>query len=72
MKAACWALDQDVSVVIANGFQKDVVRQIINGKKVGTFFTNTQTTGVSPEEQASFGRFSVQSLFYTNTSQSLT
>ncbi|XP_041476424.1 delta-1-pyrroline-5-carboxylate synthase-like isoform X1 [Lytechinus variegatus] len=53
VKAANWALERGCSVVIGNGMNRDdIVLNILNGRKVGTFFTETKPTGVSPENQA--------------------
>eukprot|EP00057_Strongylocentrotus_purpuratus_P029018 XP_011683492.1 PREDICTED: delta-1-pyrroline-5-carboxylate synthase isoform X1 [Strongylocentrotus purpuratus] len=53
VKAANWALERGCSVVIGNGMNRDdIVLNILNGRKVGTFFTETKPTGVSPEMQA--------------------
>jgi len=58
VKAATFALDHDVSVVIANGQAnvKNVITDIVDGKKVGTFFTSKQECGVSVEDQATKAR----------------
>lgn len=50
LNAATWALDRGVSVVICNGSQDKAIKTIINGRKVGTFFTETQNTGRTPVE----------------------
>ena len=55
MKAGCWALENDVSVVVANGLCKDVILEIVRGRKIGTFFTKGKPTGTSPEQQATNG-----------------
>merc|ERR1740124_1526137 len=54
VSAASFALDHDVSVVIANGQSNvsNVITDIVEGKKVGTFFTSKQECGVSVEDQA--------------------
>lgn len=39
VNAATWALDRGVSVVICNGMLEKAIKTIINGRKVGTFFT---------------------------------
>lgn len=41
VKAATWALDRGVSVVICNGMQEKAIKTIIGGRKVGTFFTES-------------------------------
>jgi hypothetical protein len=55
VRAAVWALERDVSVVIGDGFADDTIRGVMRGKKVGTFFTNAVATGISTEEQAAKG-----------------
>uniref|UniRef100_W8BEN1 Delta-1-pyrroline-5-carboxylate synthase n=1 Tax=Ceratitis capitata TaxID=7213 RepID=W8BEN1_CERCA len=46
VKAATWALDRGVSVIICNGMQEKAIKTIIAGRKVGTFFTES-TEGFS-------------------------
>ena len=55
MKAATWALEHDVSVVIADGFADKTILDVVHGKKVGTFFTAAKATGTPVEEQAASG-----------------
>ncbi|EDQ93056.1 uncharacterized protein MONBRDRAFT_19302 [Monosiga brevicollis MX1] len=38
--AACWAWHKGVGVVIANGMRPHVISEILQGKRVGTFFTD--------------------------------
>ncbi|XP_031625727.1 delta-1-pyrroline-5-carboxylate synthase isoform X2 [Contarinia nasturtii] len=45
VNAATWALDRGVSVVICNGTQDKAIKTIIAGRKVGTFFTDTSSSG---------------------------
>lgn len=47
LNAATWALDRGVSVVICNGSQDNAIKQIVDGRKVGTFFTES-TSGTVP------------------------
>lgn len=57
VKSAVWTLERGCSVVIANGMKKDdVVLNIVNGRKSGTFFTETKPAGVSPDLQATKAR----------------
>ena len=43
-------------MVIANGTSSDyVIRQVLDGRKVGTFFTMVEETGPSVENQAAGG-----------------
>jgi delta-1-pyrroline-5-carboxylate synthetase len=39
VKSALWALDHGSSVVICNGLRYNNIRKIMDGQKVGTFFT---------------------------------
>ena len=56
VRAAAWALQHDVSVVIANGFVQNQIRNIIQGKKVGTFFTSRRSLSEPIEMQAIKGK----------------
>ncbi|XP_048584546.1 delta-1-pyrroline-5-carboxylate synthase isoform X2 [Nematostella vectensis] len=58
VRSAVWALERGTSVVIANGTGEDyhVVRDIINGRNVGTFFTTAEQIGPSIEDQATKAR----------------
>ncbi|XP_022216947.2 delta-1-pyrroline-5-carboxylate synthase [Drosophila obscura] len=58
VKAATWALDRGVSVVICNGMQEKAIKTIIGGRKVGTFFTEAtdSTNTVSVEVMAENAR----------------
>lgn len=40
--AASWAVEHDCSVVICNGQQENAITDTINGKKIGTFFSNSE------------------------------
>lgn len=50
MKAALWALQGGTSVVIANGTHPKVtghvITDIVEGKKVGTFFSEVKPAGM--------------------------
>ncbi|CAF4818895.1 unnamed protein product, partial [Rotaria sp. Silwood2] len=52
VKCATWALDHNVGVVISNGQIDKGILNIIDGKKVGTFFTNTPTQTLPVDVQA--------------------
>ncbi|XP_014774551.1 delta-1-pyrroline-5-carboxylate synthase isoform X1 [Octopus bimaculoides] len=52
VKAATWAVQNGVSVVICNGTEEKALLNIIKGKQVGTFFTTAQVTGTPVELQA--------------------
>lgn len=56
IKSAAWALDRGVSVVICNGHEDDAISNIINGKRVGTFFTNVQEKTISAQTMAQNGK----------------
>lgn len=56
LQAAAWALERGTSVVIANGTGSDyVIREVLDGRKVGTFFTMVDEPGPSVENQAAAG-----------------
>ncbi|KAI5706631.1 hypothetical protein M8J75_009940 [Diaphorina citri] len=51
VNSATWALDRGVSVVICNGMQKEAIKQIVAGRKIGTFFTDASAqSGGTPVE----------------------
>ncbi|XP_033757344.1 delta-1-pyrroline-5-carboxylate synthase-like isoform X2 [Pecten maximus] len=52
VRAATWALENGVSVVICNGTDNRAIANIIDGKKIGTFFTKEEPRGATVEEQA--------------------
>lgn len=54
VKAASFALEHGVSVVIANGQFKEIntIKDIVDGRKIGTFFTMAKDEGVSAEDLA--------------------
>ncbi|KAM4715374.1 LOW QUALITY PROTEIN: delta-1-pyrroline-5-carboxylate synthase [Anableps anableps] len=60
VKAALWALQGGTSVVIANGTNPKVtghvIIDIVEGKKVGTFFSKIKPGGPSVEEQTEMAR----------------
>ena len=55
LSAALWALDHDVAAVIANGFAQNSITDIVDGKRVGTFFTKASVEGPAVEVQAMNG-----------------
>ena len=57
MRAATWALENNCAVVIANGEFKDanIIKDIVNGRRIGTFFTLAEKVGASIEDQAAKG-----------------
>ncbi|KPP62696.1 delta-1-pyrroline-5-carboxylate synthase-like [Scleropages formosus] len=60
VKAALWALQGGTSVVIANGTDPKVtghvITDIVDGKKVGTFFSEVKPAGPTVEQQAEMAR----------------
>ncbi|XP_045190974.2 delta-1-pyrroline-5-carboxylate synthase-like isoform X2 [Mercenaria mercenaria] len=50
--AATWALDRGVSVVICSGRGYRALSNIVNGKSVGTFFTNAKSSNSPVELEA--------------------
>lgn len=64
VKAATWALDRGVSVVICNGMQEKAIKTIIGGRKVGTFFTESTDGFTTPvEELAESGKTRLDFLY---------
>lgn len=55
MRAASWALERNVAVVICNGTAEQAVTRIVQGRRIGTFFTDHKTFTISVETQASNG-----------------
>lgn len=65
VNAALWALDRGVSVVICNGTQEKAIKNILSGRKIGTFFTQTTETSTPVEvvaEDARIGSRTLQAL----------
>ncbi|KAG7227961.1 hypothetical protein INR49_005582 [Caranx melampygus] len=66
VKAALWALQGGTSVVIANGTNPKVtghvITDIVEGKKVGTFFSETKPAGPTVEQQTEMARNSGRTL----------
>ncbi|XP_014674099.1 PREDICTED: delta-1-pyrroline-5-carboxylate synthase-like [Priapulus caudatus] len=52
VKSAAWCLERGTSVVICNGAAKNNILNIVQGKKVGTFFTSNMATAVPVDVQA--------------------
>ncbi|XP_013413324.1 delta-1-pyrroline-5-carboxylate synthase isoform X2 [Lingula anatina] len=52
VKAATWCLGHDVGVVICNGTEESAILNIVDGKKVGTMFTDAMVEGPAVEIQA--------------------
>ncbi|KAK0081241.1 hypothetical protein PV325_012524 [Microctonus aethiopoides] len=65
VNAALWALDRGVSVVICNGTQEKAIKNIMSGRKIGTFFTEVPSLSTSIEvvaENARIGSRLLQAL----------
>ncbi|XP_037611339.1 delta-1-pyrroline-5-carboxylate synthase isoform X2 [Sebastes umbrosus] len=66
VKAALWALQGGTSVVIANGTHPKVtghvITDIVEGKKVGTFFSEIEPAGPTVEHQTEMARNSGRTL----------
>ncbi|XP_049916472.1 delta-1-pyrroline-5-carboxylate synthase isoform X1 [Epinephelus moara] len=66
VKAALWALQGGTSVVIANGTHPKVtghvITDIVEGKKVGTFFSEIKPAGPTVEHQTEMARTSGRTL----------
>lgn len=50
VRSALYALDHDVCVVICNGMQEKAVKQILSGRRLGTFFTKNVDAKISGVE----------------------
>ncbi|XP_063730983.1 delta-1-pyrroline-5-carboxylate synthase-like isoform X2 [Eleginops maclovinus] len=66
VKAALWALQGGTSVVIANGTHPKVtghvITDIVDGKKVGTFFSEVKPAGPTVEQQTEMARHAGRTL----------
>uniref|UniRef100_A0AAQ4PTR0 Delta-1-pyrroline-5-carboxylate synthase n=2 Tax=Gasterosteus aculeatus aculeatus TaxID=481459 RepID=A0AAQ4PTR0_GASAC len=66
VKAALWALQGGTSVVIANGTHPKVtghvITDIVEGKKVGTFFSEVKPAGPTVEQQTEMARHAGRAL----------
>lgn len=51
VKAATWALDRGVSVVIRNGMKEKAIKSLIGGRKVETFFIELTEGFTTPAEE---------------------
>ncbi|XP_071545238.1 delta-1-pyrroline-5-carboxylate synthase isoform X1 [Panulirus ornatus] len=56
VKAASWALERGTSVVICNGLTQGAIKGIIQGRKIGTFFTTNNDSGLEVEVLAKNAR----------------
>jgi glutamate 5-kinase len=71
VRAGAWALQHDVSVVIANGFEHNQLLSIIQGKKIGTFFTSRRSLAEPVENQAVKGKTAEENLVKNTSMLSL-
>lgn len=62
VSSALYALEKGTSVVICNGNQKNAVLSIIDGKKVGTFFTLKDSQSADVESLADKARIGGKAL----------
>nr|XP_014288711.2 delta-1-pyrroline-5-carboxylate synthase [Halyomorpha halys] len=64
VQAATWALERGVSVVICNGYQEKAIKTIMNGRRLGTFFTDVapQFSGLAVETLAENARIGSRQL----------
>ncbi|CAG6017745.1 delta-1-pyrroline-5-carboxylate synthase-like isoform 2-T2 [Menidia menidia] len=66
VKAALWALQGGTSVIIANGTDPKVtghvITDIVEGKKVGTFFSEVKPAGPTVEQQTEMARHAGRAL----------
>ena len=57
VSSALWALEKGTSVVICNGNQANAITSIVDGKRIGTFFTLKDTSSsVNVEQLADKGK----------------
>ncbi|KAG8176889.1 hypothetical protein JTE90_008329 [Oedothorax gibbosus] len=52
VSAASWALERGIAVVICNGTNEQAVSRIVQGKRIGTFFTDHKSLTVTVETHA--------------------
>ncbi|XP_012709251.2 delta-1-pyrroline-5-carboxylate synthase isoform X2 [Fundulus heteroclitus] len=66
VKAALWALQGGTSVIIANGTDPKVtghvITDIVEGKKIGTFFSEVKPAGPTVEQQTEMARHAGRAL----------
>ena len=59
IEAATWAIKNDCNVVICNGKLDHAIVDTVNGKKIGTFFTEYMDDSVTPRIQAINGKYEI-------------
>ncbi|GIY85020.1 delta-1-pyrroline-5-carboxylate synthase [Caerostris darwini] len=52
VRAASWALERGIAVVICNGTDEHALGRIVGGKRIGTFFTDHKSLTVTVETHA--------------------
>ncbi|KAG8174637.1 hypothetical protein JTE90_007385 [Oedothorax gibbosus] len=52
VSAASWALERGIAVVICNGTNEQAVSRIVQGKRIGTFFTDHKSLTNTVETHA--------------------
>ncbi|GFR33636.1 delta-1-pyrroline-5-carboxylate synthase [Trichonephila clavata] len=52
VRAASWALERGIAVVICNGTDEHAVSRIVQGRRIGTFFTDHKSLTVTVETHA--------------------
>jgi delta-1-pyrroline-5-carboxylate synthetase len=66
VKSAMWALEHGSSVVICNGMRHNSIRKIIDGQKIGTFFTQATPDATPVDILAKNGSTSMKNTFFNN------
>ncbi|XP_065332663.1 delta-1-pyrroline-5-carboxylate synthase isoform X2 [Cloeon dipterum] len=64
VEAATWALNHGVAVVICNGMQDNAIKTILDGRKIGTFFTEVKSSHLPIETLAENAREGGRRLFH--------
>lgn len=54
--SAAWALERGTSVIICNGTEDAAISKIVQGKTVGTFFTDAKQENLAVETLAGNGK----------------
>ena len=50
-------MDHGVAVVICNGMRQKALTNVLEGRRVGTFFTDSKNGGLSIEKMAENGKY---------------
>ena len=59
VSSAVWALERGCSVIICHGNEEQAISRVVNGKQVGTFFTDAKQETVAVEAIAADGKLSI-------------